>query len=388
MLIINAELYDTETRDFFAGDLLEREGRILEISRGSSAWRDRLPDSEIYDAAGRRVLPGLVDVHTHGRAGGDFVSADMDTLRRMSESYLRSGVTTILPTLASAEPEQLHAAIQRLRRLAGEELSEAGQPQVHIAGLHLEGRYLNPAKRGAHAPSLLAPLDADELEGFLQAMPGVRHITMAPELDADGSFLRRALACGATVALGHSMATYAQATAAFDSGVTAVTHLYNALPPLHHREGGAVCAALLSDRVSCELICDGLHISPEMVRLASRLAGDRVVLITDSMEATGCPDGAYSIAGMPVTVTNGKALTSDGALAGSTLTLLDGVYNYARFAGRSFGEAVYAATMAPALEVGLADELGSLAPGKRADALIVGKDGRPDAVLCGGRICK
>lgn len=388
MLIINAELYDTETRDFFAGDLLEREGRILEISRGSSAWRDRLPAGEIYDAAGRRVLPGLVDVHTHGRAGGDFVSADMDTLRRMSESYLRSGVTTILPTLASAEPEQLHAAIQRLRRLAGEELPEAGQPQVHIAGLHLEGRYLNPAKRGAHAPSLLAPLDADELEGFLQAMPGVRHITMAPELDADGSFLRRALACGATVALGHSMATYAQATAAFDSGVTAVTHLYNALPPLHHREGGAVCAALLSDRVSCELICDGLHISPEMVRLASRLAGDRVVLITDSMEATGCPDGAYSIAGMPVTVTNGKALTSDGALAGSTLTLLDGVYNYARFAGRPFGEAVYAATMAPALEVGLADELGSLAPGKRADALIVGEDGRPDAVLCGGRICK
>lgn len=387
MLIINARLYDTETRDFYRGDLLEEEGRIRELSRGSSTWRNMLPDSEIYDAKERMVLPGLVDVHTHGRAGGDFVSADMDTLRRMSESYLRSGVTTILPTLASAEPEQLQAAIGRIRALAEEEqLPAQPRPQTHIAGVHLEGRYLNPAKRGAHAPALLAPPDADELERFLRDMPGVRHITMAPELDADGSFLRRALACGATVALGHSMATYAQANAAFDAGVTAVTHLYNALPPLHHREGGAVCAALLSESVFCELICDGLHISPEMVRLASRLAGERVVLITDSMEATGCPDGSYSIAGMPVTVTDGKALTSDGALAGSTLTLFDGLYHYSRFADVPFGEAVYAATMAPAREVGLADELGSLAPGKRADALILGENGRPAAVLCGGRL--
>ena len=230
-------------------------------------------------------------------------------------------------------------------------------------------------------------MDADELEGFLRAMPGVRHVTAALELDADGSFLRRALSCGATVGLGHSMATYEQAMRAFADGTTAVTHLYNALPPLHHRAGGAVCAALLSPDISCELICDGFHIAPEMVRLAATLKRERLVLITDSMEATGCPDGEYRIAGMPVTVKDGKARTHDGAIAGSTLSLLDGVRNYAAFAGVSFGTAVYAATMAPAIEVGLEHEIGSLEPGKRADLLILNADGTPAQVMCGGVFC-
>ena len=297
-------------------------------------------------------------------------------------------MTTVLPTLASAEPTALREAIRRIGEAAAQESdpSLAGR-RAHIAGVHLEGRYLNPAKRGAHAPELLAPLDADELEGFLRAMPGVRHVTAALELDADGSFLRRALSCGATVGLGHSMATYEQAMRAFADGATAVTHLYNALPPLHHRAGGAVCAALLSPDISCELICDGFHIAPEMVRLAATLKRERLVLITDSMEATGCPDGEYRIAGMPVTVKDGKARTHDGAIAGSTLSLLDGVRNYAAFAGVSFGTAVYAATMAPAIEVGLAHEIGSLEPGKRADLLILNADGTPAQVMCGGVFC-
>ena len=130
-------------------------------------------------------------------------------------------------------------------------------------------------------------------------MPGVRHVTAALELDADGSFLRRALSCGATVGLGHSTATYEQAMRAFADGATAVTHLDNALPPLHHRAGGAVCAALLSPDISCELICDGFHIAPEMVGLAATLKRERLVLITDSMEATGCPDGSIGSPGCP-----------------------------------------------------------------------------------------
>lgn len=384
MLIRNAELYDTATRRFRRGALLLRGGRIESMFFGDGSGGD-CPAEEIYDAAGRRVIPGLVDVHTHGRAGGDFTSADEETLRRMLRSYASSGVTTLLPTLASAEPEQLRAAIRRLRRLSEEEGREDGEVRAHIGGIHLEGRYLNPAKRGAHAPELLAPLDPDELEGFLCDMPGVRHVTAALELDTDGSFLRRARDCGATVGLGHSSATYEQAVQAFADGATAITHLYNALPPLHHRSGGAVCAALLTETVSCELICDGFHVAPEMVKLAARLARDRLVLITDSMEATGCPDGAYSIAGMPVTVVDGRARTSDGAIAGSTLSLLDGVYNYSRFADLPLEDAIYAATMAPAREVGLDGEVGSLEVGKRADLLILGEDGRPEQVFCAGR---
>ena len=368
LLITNANIYRTATRAFTPGDILLEGGRISAVTENAPlAQTGGVP---VYDAAGRRVIPGLVDVHTHGRAGGDFASADTDRLVAMSGSYLRSGVTTLLPTLASAPLEELHAAIRRIGAVAAAEGQHPGQV-AHFAGIHLEGRYLN--------------LCAEELAGLLEEIPGARHVTAALELDGDGSFLARALSLGATVGLGHTAATYAQAMDALSRGATAMTHLFNAMLPLHHREGGAVCAGLLSPDVSCELICDGFHIAPEMVALATRLKGDRLVLITDSMEATGCADGEYTIAGMPVTVKDGKARTHDGAIAGSTLSLFDGVKNLCAFAGVSFEEAVYAATMAPAREVGLEGEIGSLEVGKRADLLILDEDGQAiEQVICGG----
>ena len=218
---------------------------------------------------------------------------------------------------------------------------------------------------------------------------GARHLSAALELETDGEFLRRALALGATLSLGHSDASYATAEALIAQGVTALTHTFNAMPPLHHRDGGVVAAGLLSDKVFCELICDGFHIAPHMVKLAYRLAGERLVLITDSMEATGCADGEYSIAGNPVTVKDGKARTHDGAIAGSTLTMWEAVQNLCDFAGVSLEDAVYAATMAPALEVGLGDEIGSLEVGKRADLLVLDNGAASGAtigrIMCGGR---
>lgn len=387
LLITNANIYRTDTRAFTPGDILLEGGRISAVTENASLAQTGGASVSVYDAAGRRVIPGLVDVHTHGRAGGDFASADTDRLMAMSGSYLRSGVTTLLPTLASAPLEELHAAIRRIGAVAAAEGQHPGQ-MAHFAGIHLEGRYLNPAKRGAHAPELLAPLCAEELAGLLEEIPGARHVTAALELDGDGSFLARALSLGATVGLGHTAATYAQAMDALSRGATAMTHLFNAMLPLHHREGGAVCAGLLSPDVSCELICDGFHIAPEMVALAAHLKGDRLVLITDSMEATGCADGEYTIAGMPVTVKDGKARTHDGAIAGSTLSLFDGVKNLCAFAGVSFEEAVYAATMAPAREVGLEGEVGSLEVGKRADLLVLDQDGQAiEQVICGGVCC-
>ena len=378
--IRNARIYNTAHRAFFDGSLLVENGRITALYPADATPPAGVP---VYDACGRRVIPGLVDVHTHGRAGGDFGAADVAQMRVMAKSYLDSGVTTVLPTLASAPLSELETSIDSINALRAEAaVSEGVLP--HVAGTHLEGRYLNVKRRGAHAADLLVKPDPVELEALLTRMDGARHLTAALELDEDGQALRRALELGATVSLGHSDADYATATELIAKGVTALTHTFNAMPPLHHRDGGVVAAGLTSDTALCEMICDGFHIASHMVKLAYRLAGERLVLITDSMEATGCPDGEYRIAGNPVTVKDGKARTHDGAIAGSTLSMWEAVNNLRDFADTTLENAIYAATMAPALEVGLADEIGSLEVGKRADLLILEDEGAIGRIMCGG----
>jgi N-acetylglucosamine-6-phosphate deacetylase len=379
-LIRNARVYNSVTRAFFDGSILVENGRIAAVSREDMSAPAGIP---VYDACGRMVIPGLVDVHTHGRAGGDFTTADPALLSVMAEAYLDSGVTTVLPTLASAPLADLEAAIDRINALRAEAAASAGKLS-NVAGVHLEGRYLNVKRRGAHAADLLVTPDADEMEALMTRVEGARHVSAALELDESGEFIRRALALGATLSMGHTDASYETAEALIQQGVTALTHTFNAMPPLHHRDGGAVAAGLLSDKAYCELICDGFHIAPHMVKLAYRLAGQRLTLITDSMEATGCADGEYFIAGNPVTVKDGKARTHDGAIAGSTLTMWEAVQNLCEFAGASLEDAVYAATMAPALEIGLESEIGSIEVGKRADLLVLDNDSALGRIMCGG----
>ena len=380
ILIRNACIYDTTNRAFFDGSILVADGRIALVAPAELTPPE---GAEIYDAKGKRIIPGLVDVHTHGRAGGDFGNASADTMVHMARSYLDSGVTTVMPTLASAPLAELETAIDRINSLRDKAAASEGD-LPHVAGTHLEGRYLNVKRRGAHAADLLVTPNADELEALLTRVEGARHVTAALELDHGGEFLRRALALGATVSLGHSDADFETANRLIGEGVTALTHTFNALPPLHHRDGGAVAAGLLSDSAFCEMICDGFHIAPHMVKLAYRLAGERLTLISDSMEATGCADGEYSIAGNPVTVKDGKARTHDGAIAGSTLSMWEAVLNLSAFAGVSMENAIYAATMAPALEIGLENEIGAIAIGKRADLLVLADDNTISRILCGG----
>lgn len=343
-------------------EVLIEENRIAAI--GNCDGKDF--DAEIINAEGMMILPGLIDVHTHGRAGYDFSAATDAQMQEMKKDYAKHGVTTLFPTLASATLSEWDRAIQAVQRNG-------------FAGVHLEGRYLNPSKRGAHAPELLAPLDARELEGILKTIRIPCHISAALELDADGSFAKVALENGATLGLGHTAASAQEARAAIARGATSFTHLFNAMPPLHHREGGAVSVALTGDAY-CELIVDGHHICPDMVSLAWHCIGrDRLVLISDSMEATGCPDGEYAIAGQPAYVKNGIALTAEGVLAGSTLNLWDGVKNLMRFASIPLEDAIACATVNPARMVGIFDRVGSIELGKQADLLLV-----DDALnLCG-----
>lgn len=360
-------------------------GRILSVC----GENDIAAADSVIDAKDGLLIPGLVDVHTHGRAGHDFNFASKEEMKEMSRSYMMSGVTTLLPTLASAEYEALIKSSDTISEIISDEISDKNKEPdkvgAHFAGVHLEGRYLNPLKRGAHRPDLLVKPNAGEIEELMSHMSGAVHISAAYELEGGAEFAKKALELGATLGLAHTNATYAEALEAEKNGITSYTHLMNAMPPLHQREGGAVCAALTGDKY-CELICDGFHVKPEMVRLIYKLTGvERLVLITDSMEATGCKDGNYSIAGMPVIVKDGKAYTTDGAIAGSTLSLIDGVKNLVKFCGARFEDAVKCASENPAKMVGIFDDVGSIKTGKRADMLLLNAESYDiELIICNG----
>ena len=370
----NAYVYTEQedgVRSFVQGWLLTDGDRIASLDFGKcpadcGAFGENI---QIVDLGGALLAPGLIDVHTHGRAGGDFNTADADLMLQMSRSYLASGVTSVMPTLASDTPEGLYRSVKDIAK-AKDEGAE------NFIGVHLEGRYLNKKRRGAHAEGLLAPLDAAEVEPLIKEMKkvGSAHVSAALELDTDGSFTDAALKSGATLGLAHTDASYAEANQAFEAGACSLTHTYNAMSPFHHRDGGAVGAGLLNDKVYCELIVDGFHVSPESVRMAYRMKGDKLVLITDSMEATGMADGEYSIAGLPVIVKDGKARTVEGAIAGSTLSLIDGVKNLSAFANIPFEDALYHATISPAKMLGVFDSVGSLEVGKLANMLVLDKE--------------
>ena len=351
LLIKGARVWKSEHTFESDCSVLIEDGMILSV--GGEADAD-----EVIDARGLMLLPGLVDAHTHGRAGFDFSTATREQMQLMKADYARHGVTSLFPTLASATIADWLRAISDIEACG-------------FDGIHLEGRYLNASKRGAHAPELLAPLDASELDRVLESIQIPCHLSAAFELDADGSFAACAARHGATMGLCHTAATAREARLAMERGVTSFTHLFNAMPPLHHREGGAVSVGLTTD-AWVELIADGLHICPDMIALAWHCKSpDRVVLITDSMEATGCPDGDYSIAGQHVTVKNGRAETDDGALAGSTLNLWQGVKNLIEFANVPLVDAIACATINPARMLGIDQTVGNIATGRRADLLLV-----------------
>ena len=365
MLIKNAKIFMGRT--FLEGDL--RFGRTIEAIGALEGAAD-------LDARGCYVIPGLVDIHTHGAVGEDFSDGRAEGLQPLADYYASRGVTSYLATTMTLKEETLTPAMRAIR-----DFTPHGGAKC--AGVHLEGPFLCYAKRGAQAAENLHKPDVSLFDRLNEASGGqVKLVTVACEEEGAMDFIRQVSRVCA-VSLGHSTADYDTAMAAFAAGATHATHLYNGMPSFLHRAPGIIGAAFDAG-ASVELICDGLHIHPAVIRATHRLFGDRLNLISDSLRCAGMPDGDYELGGQPITVQGGKAtLTSTDTLAGSSISLLDAVRNVVRF-GLSLPEAVYAASTAPALAVGLND-VGSIALGKAADLVVLDQDLALKAVFVDGR---
>jgi N-acetylglucosamine-6-phosphate deacetylase len=305
------------------------------------------------------LLPGFVDQHCHGGGGAAFESHDPADIRTAARTHLRHGTTSLVASLVSLSRTELPEQVARL-------VPEC-EAQV-IAGIHLEGPWLSRKHKGAHDPQNLRDPSPQELEVVLEAGQGhVKMVTIAPELPGAIETIRACVANGVVAAVGHTDATYQQAVDAVDAGATVATHLFNAMPAPHHRRPGPVAALTEDPRVAVEMIVDGFHLHPGVVRLTGRAASYRVVLVTDAMAAAGYSDGDYDLGGLAVQVRDGFArLVDGGAIAGSTLTMDSAFRRYVAECGAPVVEAVSAASKIPARLMKLWDR-GELRVGARAD---------------------
>ena len=324
------------------------------------------------DCTGLTLLPGLVDIHSHGCAGFDFDHADEDQLNAMCGCYLRHGVTAVLATLMTNPKELLLQAA-----------AKCGAASAPIRGIYLEGPFFGPAKKGAHDAQYLTPIDRDFFAALDEAAGGsIRIVAVDPCLAGADAFIRE-VSKTKRVTLAHTPAGYDDAQKAFAAGATQVTHLFNAMTGLAHREPGLVGAALAGDCLA-EVICDGIHIHPAVLKTAFQALGDRGMVISDSMAACGLEDGRYSLGGQEVTVRGPRATLSDGTLAGSVTFAWDGMVNLIR-AGVPQEQAVAAATAVPAKSAGLEDSCGLIAVGRQADLVLCDSDWNIKQVFFNGQ---
>jgi N-acetylglucosamine-6-phosphate deacetylase len=356
------------------GAVLIERGRIVDVRLGDVG---PLPsprlDAEI-------VSPGLVDLQVNGGFGQE-VGGDGRALRALAGRLPSTGVTTFLPTAVSG-----HAGDYRA---LGAALADArGAPGARMPGLHLEGPLLSPARAGAHRPGPIADAGGtiDDVLDDLLGAGAIRLVTLAPERPGALALIHRLRKAGVAVSLGHTDATFEQTVAGIDAGATLVTHLFNAMSPLHHRAPGAVGAALADDRITIMLIADGVHVHPAALNVALRSKGsDRVVLVTDAIAAAGAPPGRYALAGVEVISDGHTARLADGTLAGSTLTLDRAVRMMAGVAGARLEDALGMASTVPAAAIGLAD-VGRIATGQVADLALWSTAMEVTATIIGGQL--
>lgn len=372
MLLKNAIILDEDFK-LVPGDLRIEGERIFEIGEALSK---KHAEEEVYDCEGAYLIPGFVDLHTHGAMGYDHTDAEPEAEEIISHYLTRQGVTTYLPTLITQSEKQMTKA--------AEVIFEAAKKIPQIGGIYSEGPFFSEKYKGAQNPAYLRNPDPAEFERLQNAAGGmIRIISLAPELPGACEFIR-AVTPGVRVSMGHTDADYETAKAAIEAGAGELTHTYNAMRPLHHRTPNTIGAAIDSD-CFCECICDGLHVHPAMIRLLYHAVGaDRMVLISDSMRACGMPDGKYDLGGQEVFVREHSARLSDGTIAGSCVNLA-----YCAKKALSFGiplpDAVKMASLTPARAAGLEKTVGSIQRGKFANLILCDGSLEPKQVWLHGK---
>ena len=336
-----------------------------------------LPGDRQLDCRGAYVMPGFVDLHVHGSNGFDVMDATDASLLGLCAFFVSQGVTSFLGTTMTDSAERIEAALSAMRDFAG-------KPNTPLLGIHLEGPYLSPDFRGSQPVIHLRPPGREQYLPWLEA-GHIRLITMASELPGSDEMIREALARGVTVSMGHSGASYEAAHDYFAMGVRQITHTFNGMVGIHHRQPGLFVAASERPEVTFQIIADGVHVHPAVVRMLVRLVGsERVLAITDAMRATGLADGPFSLGDRNVTVKDGISRAEDGRLAGSTLTMAQALKNMMSFCDLTLAEALPTVTRVPARSIGMYPRKGSLQIGTDADIVIWDEATGVQATLIGG----
>lgn len=361
MIIKNVNVY-REDMQFHPGEVIIEDGHFCDTA---SSFTD------IIDGEGAYAIPGLIDIHFHGCMGADVCDNDLQAIRTIAEYEASVGVTTICPATMTLP-------VDELKQILSTAASYSNASGAHLVGLNMEGPFISIAKKGAQDERNIIPCDAAIFRELQDSAKGlIRFIGVAPEMDLDRtlSFIHE-VKDHVTVSLAHTNAPYEDAKAAFDAGASHAVHLFNAMPAFTHREPGVVGAVFDSKNVFAELICDGVHIHPSMVRATFAMLGaDRICLISDSMRAAGMPDGSYTLGGLDVNVSGKHAtLASNGALAGSVTNLADCMRTAVKAMGIPLEDAIRCATINPARALHLDHLYGSIAPGKIGNLVLLNQD--------------
>ena len=368
MIIDNVQVY-TEEKTFVKGGIILDGDKIQSIY--TEAGKLQFGEAEVLDGNGAYAIPGLIDLHFHGCKGDDFCDGTVEAIERIAQYEASIGVTAIAPATMTLPIEELK---QILNVAAEYKKKGTSQKSADLVGINMEGPFISKVKKGAQDERNIIPCDVDIAEQFLEASDGlVKFIGIAPEDNDNYLEFIEAMKEKVDISLAHTNSDYDTAKKAFDAGANHAVHLYNAMPAFTHRAPGVVGAVYDSKHVMAEMICDGIHIHPAVVRATFEMMGaDRMILISDSMRATGMPDGQYTLGGLDVKVVGKRAtLVSDGTIAGSATNLADCMRTVVKEMQIPLETAVACATINPAKSLGIDDQYGSIRAGMKADIVLL-----------------